>query len=136
MDKITFETSVKSDLEKVWEYWTKPEHITNWNFASDDWCCPFAENDLKPNGKFSWRMEAKDGTMGFDFGGTYDEIVEKELISYSMHDGRKVSVKFKQNGNEVNIKETFDVERINSQEKQRAGWLAILGNFKKYTESK
>ena len=84
MERITVKTSVQSDIKKVWNYWTKPEHITNWNFATDEWCCPKAENDLKPNGNFSWRMEAKDGSMGFDFTGTYDKIIDKELISYKM----------------------------------------------------
>jgi uncharacterized protein YndB with AHSA1/START domain len=132
---ITVKTSVKADINKVWDYWTKPEHIKNWNFATDEWCCPSAENDLKPNGKFSWRMEAKDGSMGFDFDGTYNKVVDLELISYRMSDGRKVDIEFVQNGNEVTVSETFDAEGTNSDEKQRAGWQAILGNFKKYVES-
>lgn len=135
MERIIVQTSVKSDIDKVWEYWTKPEHITNWNFATEEWCCPNAQNDLKPNGKFSWRMEAKDGSIGFDFEGTYDEVIEKKLISYKMTDGRKVDIEFTQNGNEVLVKETFDAEGTNSDEQQRAGWLSILGNFKSYTES-
>ena len=135
MDRITVKTSVQGDIDKVWNYWTKPEHITNWNFASDEWCCPSAKNDLKANGTFSWRMEAKDGSMGFDFEGTYEKIVDKELISYKMADGRKVEIEFTQNGNEIQISETFDAEGTNSVEQQRTGWQAILENFKKYTES-
>lgn len=135
MNRITVKTSVIADIDKVWSYWTKPEHITNWNFASDEWVCPNAENDLKLNGKFSWRMETKDGSMGFDFGGTYEKIVDKSLISYNMSDGRKVDIEFTQNGNEVIVSETFDAEGTNSDEMQRAGWQAILGNFKKYVES-
>jgi uncharacterized protein YndB with AHSA1/START domain len=135
MNRITVETTVQAHIDKVWDYWTKPEHITNWNFANDEWCCPTAENDLKPNEKFSWRMEAKDGSMGFDFEGTYVKVIEKELISYSMSDGRKVDIEFVQNGNEVKVSETFDAEGTNSDEQQRAGWQAILGNFKKYVES-
>ncbi|WKV12634.1 SRPBCC family protein [Marivirga harenae] len=136
MDRITIKTSVKAEIEKVWNCWTKPEHITNWNFATDEWSCPNVENDLKPNGKFSWRMEAKDGSMGFDFDGTYEKIVDKELISYKMSDGRKVNIEFIKNDKEVVVSETFDAEGTNSDEQQRAGWQAILGNFKKYVESK
>ena len=135
MNRITVKTSVQAGLDKVWNYWTKPEHITNWNFATDEWCCPKAENNLQPNKKFSWRMEAKDGSMGFDFEGTYNKIVEKELISYKMSDGRKVDIEFTQNGNETQVSETFDAEGTNSDEQQRAGWQAILENFRKYVES-
>jgi len=135
MNRITVKTSVKADIDKVWNYWTKPEHITNWNFASDEWCCPKAENNLHPNEKFSWRMEPKDGSMGFDFEGTYDKIINKKLISYKMSDGRKVDIEFKQNGNEIEVSETFDAEGTNTDEQQRAGWQAILENFKKYVES-
>ena len=135
MNRITVKVSVKADIDKVWNCWTDPEHITNWNFATDEWCCPKAENNLRPNEKFSWRMEAKDGSMGFDFEGTYNKIAEKEWISYKMSDGRKVDIEFTQNGNEIQVSETFDAEGTNSDELQRAGWQAILGNFKKYVES-
>lgn len=135
MNRITVKVSVKADIDKVWNCWTDPEHITNWNFATDEWCCPKVENNLRPNEKFSWRMEAKDGSMGFDFEGTYNKIVEKEWISYKMSDGRKVDIEFTQNGNEIQVSETFDAEGTNSDELQRAGWQAILGNFKKYVES-
>lgn len=135
MERITVKISVQSDLAKVWNYWTKPEHIINWNFATDEWCCPSAENDIKPKGRFSWRMEAKDASMGFDFEGTYDKVVEKELISYSMTDGRKVDIEFTLNENDVTVSETFDAEGSNSDEQQRAGWQAILENFKKYVET-
>ena len=136
MGKITVKTSIKGDINKVWDYWTKPEHIIHWNFASDEWCCPKAENDLKPNGKFSYRMEAKDGSMGFDFDGIYDEVIDKKHISSQLGDGRKVDIKFTQSGNETHISETVDAEEINTEELQRTGWQAILGNFKKYVESK
>lgn len=135
MNRITVKVSVKADIDKVWNCWTDPEHITNWNFATDEWCCPKVENNLRPNEKFSWRMEAKDGSMGFDFEGTYNKIAEKEWISYKMSDGRKVDIEFTQNGNEIQVSETFDAEGTNSDELQRAGWQAILGNFKKYVES-
>lgn len=136
MDRITVKTNVQSDIDKVWNYWTKPEHIVNWNFATNEWCCPKAENDLRPNENFSWRMEAKDGSMGFDFEGTYEKIVAKELITYRMSDGRKIDIAFSQSGNEIQVSETFDAEGTNSDEQQRAGWQAILDNFKKYVESK
>lgn len=134
--KITVETTVQADLDKVWEVWTKPEHITNWNFASTDWSCPSATNNLQPGGEFNWRMESRDGKYGFDFTGTYDRIVDRELISYKMTDGRAVDIHFSQDGNEVTVSETFEAEGTHSDEQQRAGWQAILENFKKYVEEK
>ena len=95
---IAIEAIVNTPVEKVWKYWTTPEHITKWNFASDDWNCPRAENDLQVGRKFSFRMEAKDGSFGFDFWGTYDEIKTNELIAYTMGDERKAKVTFKSNG--------------------------------------
>lgn len=135
MNKITVSINVKADLQKVWDYWTQPLHIINWNFASEEWCCPHAVNDLKAGGNFSWRMEAKDGSMGFDFTGTYDSIIDQELITYSMTDGRKVDITFKENEEGVTVSEAFEAEGTNSDEMQRAGWQAILGNFKKYVEA-
>jgi uncharacterized protein YndB with AHSA1/START domain len=135
MSRITISISVEADMGRVWDYWTSPEHIMNWNFASDEWCCPSAKNDLKPNGKFSWRMEAKDGSMGFDFEGMYDIIIESKMISYTLTDNRKVDIEFTQNGKEVTVSETFDAEGTNSDELQRAGWQEILNNFKKCLES-
>lgn len=134
--QITVEITIQADIDKVWNSWTKPEHIVNWNFATDDWCCPKAENDLKPNGTFSLRMEAKDGSFGFDFKGNYISVIEKELITYKMEDGRLVKIEFLKKGNEVTIRESFDAEGTNSDEQQRLGWQAILENFKKYVESK
>src|SRR5687767_11022538 len=131
---ITVQSTVNAPVEKVWKYWTSPEHITKWNAASDDWHSPRAENDLRVGGKFSARMEAKDGSMGFDFAGVYDAVKTNELIEYTMSDGRKVSVKFSRNGNQTQVVETFDAEGMNSLELQRTGWQAILDNFKKYVE--
>ncbi|MBE0654392.1 MAG: SRPBCC family protein [Bacteroidales bacterium] len=131
---ITVQTIVTSSIEKVWEYWTNPEHITGWNHASDDWHCPDAENDLKPGGKFRYTMAAKDGSMSFDFEGTYAEVVEKERIFFTLADERKVWVYFKVLGEAVEITETFEAETINSEELQQAGWQAILDNFRRYTE--
>ncbi|MBU2950544.1 SRPBCC domain-containing protein [Tamlana agarivorans] len=134
MKIITVQTTVKAEIDRVWDCWTKPEHILNWNFASDTWCCPKADNDLKPNGQFSWRMEAKDGSMGFDFTGTYVNIIKKELITYKMADGRFVKITFSENEDEIMISETFDAEGTHADEQQRTGWQAIIENFKKYVE--
>lgn len=135
-ETITVKTIIRADINKVWNSWTNSEHITKWNFANDEWCCPNAENDLKPNGKFSWRMEAKDGSAGFDFTGEYEKVIEKKLITYKMSDGRLVRIDFVENGDKVTLSETFDAEGTNSDEQQRAGWQAILENFKKYVEAK
>lgn len=133
---ITIEASIKAPVEKVWEFWNKPEHITQWNHASDDWHSPHAENDLRTGGKFLARMEAKDGSFGFDFGGTYDEVKENEMIAYTMDDDRKVKITFTKAGdNETKVIETFEAESENSLEMQREGWQSILNNFKKYVES-
>jgi uncharacterized protein YndB with AHSA1/START domain len=131
---VTVETTVQTSVERVWKYWTEPKHITKWNNASDDWHTPFAENDLKAGGKFLSRMEAKDGSFGFDFSGVYDEVRINEGISYTLDDGRKVSITFISQQNETKIIETFEAENMNPIEMQKAGWQAILDNFKKYTE--
>jgi uncharacterized protein YndB with AHSA1/START domain len=133
--RITIESTVEAPVEKVWQCWTKPEHITKWNAASDDWHTPHAENDVRVGGSFKSRMEAKDGSMGFDFGGIYDEVKPNETIAYTMGDGRKVHVSFSDLGNnKTKVIETFDAERTNPVELQRAGWQSILDNFKRYTE--
>jgi uncharacterized protein YndB with AHSA1/START domain len=132
---IRVETTVKAPLEKVWELWTNPEHIKNWNNASAEWHTPSAENDLRPGGEFAYRMEAKDGSLGFDFRGVYDAIENKKSITYTIDDGRKVKVKFTNSNAEIKIVETFEPENTNSLEMQRAGWQAILDNFKRYTEA-
>ncbi|POY36639.1 polyketide cyclase [Solitalea longa] len=132
--KVTVETTVNAPVEKVWQYWLGPEHITKWNSASEDWHTPYAENDVRIGGQFLARMEAKDGSMGFDFGGVYDDVKENELIVYSLGDGRQVEVKFAGSGNETHVTETFDAETQNPVELQKNGWQAILDNFKKYTE--
>lgn len=132
--KITIKTTIKAPMDKVWDYWTKPEHITKWNFATDEWQCPSATNDLRPNGEFNWRMEAKDSSAGFDFTGIYDKVKVNELITYKMSDGRNVEIHFSEINGEVTISEIFDTEGTNTDEQQRAGWQAILENFKKYVE--
>lgn len=131
---ITIQATVNAPIEKVWKLWTSTEHITKWNNASDDWHTPKAENDLRVGGKFLSRMEAKDGSMGFDFIGTYDAVEKNKLISYVMEDGRKCKTTFTANGNETEITTSFDAETENSEELQRSGWQAILNNFKMYCE--
>lgn len=131
---ITVETLVNVPIEKVWQFWTKPKHITQWNNASEDWHTTRAENDLRIAGKFLSRMEAKDGSFGFDFEGIYDTIVINEKISYTLLDDRKVTILFSQIDNNVKITETFEAENENSLELQQFGWQSILNNFKKYIE--
>lgn len=131
---ITVETTVHVPVEKAWEYWTEPQHITKWSFASDDWHAPNAENDLRVGGKFLTRLEAKDGSFGFDFGGVYDEIRKNEYISYTLGDGRKVNITFISQENDTKIIEVFDGESTHSIEEQKAGWQAFLNNYKKYCE--
>lgn len=131
---ITVKTTVAAPIDKVWDYWTSPEHIKKWNNASNNWHTPRAENDLRPGGKFVSRMEAKDGSAGFDFCGTYDHVRKHDYIAYTMDDGRKVSIQFTVDGNTTRISETFDSERMNSRKIQKDGWQAIMNNFKKYIE--
>ncbi|NDP27831.1 MAG: polyketide cyclase [Flavobacterium sp.] len=131
---ITVEILVKASIEKVWEFWTKPEHITKWNAASEDWHTTGAENDLRIGGKFLSRMEAKDGSFGFDFEGIYNSILPNEEISYTLSDDRKVIIIFLQTENKVKITQTFEAENINSIQLQKLGWQAILNNFKMYVE--
>jgi uncharacterized protein YndB with AHSA1/START domain len=133
--KITIEATIAATVEKVWKFWSAPEHIRKWCNASDDWHAPKAENDLRTGGKFLTRMEAKDGSFGFDFGGVYDEVKTNKRIAYTMGDGRKADAIFTTEGNTTKVVETFEAESENSFDMQRGGWQAILNNFKKYTES-
>lgn len=132
---ITVETTIHAPIEKVWEYWTDPKHVTQWNHASDDWHSPKAENDLREGGSFVYRMEAKDESFGFDFGGTYTKIHEHKQIDFTMDDGRKVSTHFEEKDGKTHITESFDPESENSREMQQAGWQSILDNFKKYVQN-
>ena len=131
--KITIEALISADVKKVWDYYTKPEHITEWNFASDDWHCPKVENDLRVGGKFKSRMEAKDGSFGFDFEGSYTEVVEHRLIGYAFGD-RSAQVRFDEVDGHTRVTVTFDPEDSHSLEQQEEGWKAILENFKKHVE--
>ena len=135
MKTITVETTISAPIEKVWEFWTKPEHIVHWAFASDDWEAPAAENDLRTGGKFKTVMAAKDKSESFDFTGTYTAVIEHSLIEYDMDDGRHVKVQFNQLPEGVHITESFEPENENPESMQRSGWQAILDNFKKYVES-
>jgi uncharacterized protein YndB with AHSA1/START domain len=132
---ITVEAIIAADISKVWQYWTNPEHITNWNFASDDWHCPKAANNLQVGGKFVSTMAAKDGSMSFDFEGVFDEIIENKIIAYTLLDGRKVLINFVPTEQGVKVVESFEPENTHSLELQKTGWQAILNNFKAYTEA-
>jgi uncharacterized protein YndB with AHSA1/START domain len=134
--KISIETTIKSDLDTVWLAWNNPEDIKQWCAASDDWHTTESTVDLREGGTFASRMEAKDGSMGFDFGGTFSKVIENQLIEYSMTDGRSVAIKFSLVENGVKVEETFDAESQNAGEQQRQGWQSILNNFAKHVESK
>ncbi len=142
-EKITAQTIVNEPVEKVWDAYNNPKHIVKWAFASEDWKAPKAENDLRVGGKFVTRMEAKDGSAGFDFGGTYSEVVPpnpsnpsgQARIAYTMDDGRNAEIDFEEIGNSTAISIAFDPENENPIEMQKNGWQAILENFKKYTEN-
>jgi len=131
---ITIEATVNLPIETVWSKWTNPNDIVKWNTASEDWHTTKAENDLVIGGKFSSRMEAKDGSFGFDFWGIYTHIIPNELIEYTMVDDRKASVKFITNNEQTTITTLFEAEDENPIEMQQFGWQAILNNFKKYAE--
>jgi uncharacterized protein YndB with AHSA1/START domain len=131
---ITVRTSIDAPVETVWKHWTSPDSIKGWNNASPDWHTPKASNDLRKDGKFNIRMEARDGSSGFDFGGVYTKVVVNTQIDYTMGDGRKVKITFSSDGKTTDVIETFEAESSNSLEMQRSGWQAIMDNFKKYTE--
>ena len=130
---ITVTTAVASNIEKVWDYWTNPKHIIEWNNASEDWHTPKAVNDLKVDGHFNYTMAAKDGSVQFDFEGTYFDVKLHEKISYTIADGRKVFILFVSIDNQIHVVETFEAETMNPLEMQKEGWQNILDNFKKYT---
>ena len=134
--KITVETVVKAPLDAVWKGWNTPADIQQWNAASDDWHTPSARVDLREGGTFCARMEAKDGSVGFDFEGSYTRVVPQSLVEYSMSDGRECRVEFKPEGKAVRVTETFDAETENPPEMQREGWQAILDSFARHVERK
>ena len=134
--KISVETVVKSKLDKVWEAWNNPADIQQWNSAQEDWHTPRSSVDLRVGGKFLARMEAKDGSAGFDFEGTYTRVMPRKIIEYRMSDGREVKVEFAEQSGGVLVRETFDAETENTPELQRTGWQAILDNFGRHVEAK
>lgn len=133
-EKISVENTIKAPVEKVWKLWNTPEDIKKWCCASEDWHVPNAENDIRKGGTFVTRMEAKDGSFGFDFKGVYDDVKTNELIAYTMVDGRTATITFTGKGNETKVTETFEAESENPIDMQRSGWQSILDNFKKYVE--
>ncbi|MES3004859.1 MAG: SRPBCC domain-containing protein [Patescibacteria group bacterium] len=134
MKKITVQTKISAPIEKVWDYWNNPVHITKWAFASDDWECPHAEVDLKEGGEMLTRMSAKDGTSSFDLTAVYTKVIPLEQVDYTMGDNRTVSTKFEKVGEDVVVTEEFEMESENTEELQRNGWQVILDNFKKSVE--
>lgn len=135
MEKITISAQVNAPVEKVWQFYTLPQYITQWNNASDDWHTPKADNDLRVGGRFLNRMESRDGTQGFDLSGIYDEVIENNLIGYTLDDGRTVTVIMMGDGDTTEVIVTFDAEQENPIELQKNGWQAILNNFKSFVEA-
>ena len=131
---ITVRTTINAPVEKVWNLWTDPVHIIHWNFASDDWHTPKAENDLRAGGRFLARMEAKDGSAGFDFTGKYSKVEQNRQLEYIMDDGRNVQVLFIPQRTVTTVMEAFEAEHTNSAEMQQEGWQTILDNFREYVE--
>lgn len=133
---ITITEHVSAPIETTWLSYTDPAHIIHWNFASSDWCCPSAKNDLVVGGKYVARMEAKDGSMGFDFEATYSEINPFSHFSYQIADGRNVHVRFSETSStSCQIEVEFEAENVNPADLQRVGWQSILTNFKRYTDA-
>lgn len=134
MEMITIETVIEAPIEVVWNLWTSPEHVKHWNFASADWHCPKASSDFNVGGEFHYIMAAKDGSVDFDFCGTFTKILDQSFIEIFLGDGRELNIQFESEGDATRIIETFEPEEVNSLELQKQGWFAILTNFKKYTE--
>lgn len=134
--KITVEATVNAPVEKVWQTWNNPADIMQWNAADPSWHSPRSENDLRVNGRFSHRMEAKDGSFGFDFEGTYNKVDLHKEISYTMPDGRTATTIFSEEDGKTKVATRFDAERENDPEFQKQGWQAILNNFVSYVENK
>lgn len=131
---ITVNATIQAPITKVWDYWTKPEHVKNWNFAASDWHCPEATNNLEVGGEFHYTMSAKDNSFSFDFWGTYQEIIDQKYLSILIGDGRQMKVSFESTSEGTKVIEEFEPEKVNPEEMQRAGWQMILDNFKKYVE--
>lgn len=134
--QISIQTTIKADINTVWAAWVTPEDINQWNAASDDWHNPRSTNDLRPGGEFCYRMEARDGSFGFDFGGTYTQVVPLQLIEYVLGDGRPVTIRFEPTEAGVQVSETFEAEDTHTAEMQKQGWQSILNRFTAYVEAK
>jgi uncharacterized protein YndB with AHSA1/START domain len=134
MDLITVEAIIEAPIDIVWNFWTKPEHVQHWNFASPDWHCPKATSDFTVGGEFHYIMAAKDGSVDFDFCGTFTKILDKSFIEIFLEDGRELNIQFESEGAHTKIIETFEPEEVNSIELQRQGWQSILNQFKQYVE--
>jgi len=134
MSKITISAFVNASAQTAWNCYTQPEHIVNWNFATDDWQCPSASNDLRPGGIYAARMEAKDGSCGFDFEATYTAVEPNKSLTYVIADGREVTTTFEEQNGMTSVTTVFEAEKVNPAQMQQAGWQAILDNFKKYCE--
>jgi uncharacterized protein YndB with AHSA1/START domain len=135
VEKITVSVIVDASPSRAWDAFTSPYSVVQWNFASDDWCCPKATNDLRMDGSFNYRMESTNGKVGFDFCGTYTNVIPEKRIDYVLGDDREVSIEFRAIGKQTEVVETFDAETENSLDLQRTGWQAILNNYKKHVES-
>ncbi|NBW03456.1 MAG: hypothetical protein EBR87_07070 [Cytophagia bacterium] len=133
---IEVQIQIRASVETVWDCFTNPKHIVHWNFASPDWHCPKAINDLREGGEFHYTMAAKDGSFEFDFWGTFQQIEDVKKLEIVLGDDRKMSVIFDSKGDETILTELFEPESENSIELQKAGWQAILSNFKNYVEAK
>lgn len=136
LEKVTVQATIQAPLENVWDYWNNPDHVKQWNAASDDWHTPEASNDLRVGGTFSYRMEAKDKSFGFNFYGIYNEVIPMERIVYTIGDERMVEVTFEQTADGIKVTEVFEAEDQNPVDMQRDGWQSILNRFKEYVEKK
>lgn len=134
MTLITIQTTIDANASAVWHAWTSPEHIVQWNHASDDWHSPAAANDLRVGGRFKFTMAAKDGSVSFDFTGTYTAVEPHAYLAYTLDDGRTVDVTFTPADKHTHIVERFEAETVNPPEMQQTGWQAILNNFKRHVE--
>ncbi len=134
MEKVKIQAEIKAPVDVVWQLWTSPKHIVKWNTASEDWHTTRAENDVRVGGRFLSRMEAKDGSFGFDFSGVYTGVEECVRLAYTLDDGRQVEVSFASTAGGVSVNSVFEAEQENPVEMQRDGWQAILNNFKAYAE--